>query len=95
MIEEQVSFISYDCYIFQTKSHKVFSNLSAECNEVRLINKTNVHLPTQTIAVVLTKSATTTGTKEKFANVIVNLFLCIESPYLYMIPIIIYIWKGH
>ena len=57
-----------------------------QCNEGRLIGKTDILLPPQVIAVVATISTTKTGTKDKIANVIANPFLCVESPSLYMIP---------
>ena len=54
-----------------------------------MISKTNILLPPQTIAVVVTKStnsASTLGTNDKIANVIENPFLCIEIPSLCIIP---------
>ena len=62
---------------------------SIECKEARLISKTNILLPPQIIAVVLTesiKNPTTSGTKDNIENVIVNPFLCIDNPSLYIIP---------
>ena len=49
----------------------------------------NVHLSPQTILVVVAKNtntSNTSGTKDKFENVIASQFLCIESPALDMLP---------
>ena len=59
---------------------KEWENLLVQCSEDRVIRETEVILPPQKIAAVATKSSTITGTKEKFTNVMANLFLCITSP---------------
>ena len=75
--------------LFHAKFFKGLHSLLAECKKARLISKTNILLPPQTIAVVLTKninSPATLGTKDQIANVIENPFLCVESPSLYKTP---------
>ena len=70
-------------------SSKDSTIFSTECKESRLISKTNILLPTETIAVVLAKGSntpSTSRTKDNIANIIANPFLCIESPSLYRIP---------
>ena len=65
---------------------------TADCKKTTLISELNILLPSQIIVVLPAKGTTITGTKpDKFTNVIVNPFLCIDSSSLYVIPAAQYI----
>ena len=58
-----------------------------ECDEARLVSRTNFLVLPQTIATVLaksTRSLNTSGIKEQVTSIVTNIFLHIESP-LYLI----------
>ena len=60
---------------------------SADDNKTRLIRESNILLPSNPIAVLPAKSTRLTDERlDKFKNVIVNPFLCIESHSLCEIP---------
>ena len=78
-------------YLLKPSPSEDSTIFSPACNEVRLISETNVLLPPQTIAVVVTKSTYSPKTlemRDKFTNFLANPFSCIGSPSLYTIPIL-------